>query len=78
MIFLSFSKNYNQKFQSKPYGKNLFCELCSKLHDKQFMNNNEKRRWKISKWFNPVKECWDSEYPIGLFEKLAKFFGYCV
>jgi alpha-1,3-fucosyltransferase len=55
-----------------------FCEVCSRLHNKTYMNSNRNRIYKMSEWFNPVTECWDESYPVGIFESVAKFFGFCV
>jgi hypothetical protein len=56
-----------------------FCEICSKLHDIDYLNNHQKNKIiKISEWFNPSSECWDQDEPNQFFSWITKLFGYCI
>jgi hypothetical protein len=76
--FESTIRGSNNRVKFLDFAISPFCEVCAKLHDASYMNNRSNRVVKISQWFNPASECWDNPYPIGLFEKVAKFFGFCV
>jgi len=60
----------------KQHSNDIFCEVCSKLHDKSYLNSNN-GKIKISEYFNPVKDCWDTpESPF--LDKIIRFLGYCI
>jgi hypothetical protein len=76
-IFRDFKISYKRKLKhQKTHNPSIFCDVCSMLHNQTFMNSS--RAKKISEWFNPVNECWHAKYPNSFWEKVAKFFGYCV
>ncbi len=54
-----------------------FCEMCSKLHDHNYLNSKTNKVWKMSEWFDRKKDCWDKEEERVLLLKIVKFFGYC-
>jgi hypothetical protein len=54
----------------------IFCEICSKVHDKNYLNGKNEKI-KISELFNPAKDCWDSpESPF--LDRIIRFLGYCI
>lgn len=56
-----------------------FCEICSKLHDTNYLNSHLNNKIvKISEWFNPSSECWDQDEPNKFFSWVTKLFGYCI
>ena len=60
----------------KAHSSDYFCEICSKLHDKNYLNSNN-GQIKISEYFNPAKDCWDSpESPF--LDRILRFLGYCI
>jgi alpha-1,3-fucosyltransferase len=55
-----------------------FCQMCSYLHNKTFLENEAtNKRWKLSEWFNKKLDCWDGDEERVFLYKIVKFFGYC-
>lgn len=55
-----------------------FCEICSKLHDNSYLNNQNKPGLKITQFFNPVRDCHDGSDPYQIKTFFKKIIGKCV
>jgi hypothetical protein len=57
-----------------------FCEVCSKLHDEEFLKKRDKKPVKLSEMFDPQKNCWDKPlgFPYNLLEAPARLIGFCM
>ena len=74
--------NDKQSVDTKDYNvprHSMFCALCAKLHDENFLNNQNNKIVKISEWFNPELECSNNQdYPSFIRKNYAKMIGMCV
>jgi hypothetical protein len=55
-----------------------FCEMCSKLHDRSYMNSKTNKVWRISEWFNPKIDCSDKDEKRPFLLKFVNYLGYCI
>ena len=83
--YFKWKKNLIKEFNKDQQGFELevpkfkapFCELCSKLHNQSYLNQNNDIV-KISEVFNPNKDCKDFGHRRWYFDWLVKLVGFCI
>lgn len=60
--------------------EHLFCDICAKIHDQEYLKSNENKVVKVSEWFRPERECWDQPLwlPLRIWAYFMRFFGICM
>lgn len=72
--------NRKIEYMDSPYSifEAPFCEICSKLHDNEYLNSQNKPPVKITDIFNPIHDCRDKGDPNRLKTFFKNLIGKCV